>query len=228
MQPSVSICLKLLNGWAISVLHVASIHSPPIFLNYYLLKSIFHPGCSGSRPAAFLVLNVGNHFVSLSYTSQDWTFSFSSMAPSSSCGSFVLCLWRTLDPQMQSMTNPKNCQNKCYFHFVLFFFFLLSYGICIACCNLCAFCLPSFHSIFSLHFILGYFHEMSSKPVNFMSSKLKRLSRVVFTSATMGFQYFLQISSFSSHLSVNTILWYFHRCPQYINYSFNQLFQHAH
>lgn len=88
------------------------------------------------------------------------------------------------------MTNPTSCQNKCYFHFVLFFFFLLPYGICIACYSLCAFCLPSFHSIFSLYFILGYFHEISSKPVIFTSSKLMSLSRVIFTSVTVGFSVF--------------------------------------
>jgi hypothetical protein len=47
-------CFNQLNGWATSILHLAGTLSPPIFLNYYLLKPIFHPGHPGPRPAALL------------------------------------------------------------------------------------------------------------------------------------------------------------------------------
>lgn len=43
---------------------------------------------------------------------------------------------------------------------------------------------PLFHSIFSLHFILGYFHDMPSKPVVFMASQLMSLSEEYFILVT--------------------------------------------
>jgi len=77
---------------------------PPIFLKYYLLKSIFHPGHHGSRPAALVghnprLLYLNSVSVFLFHTSQTGTFSFQTMVilflSSISCpgtSKFHLCL----------------------------------------------------------------------------------------------------------------------------------------
>ena len=87
------IFLKQYNDWLFLNLPLASTLSPPIFLNYYLLKPIFHPGHPGPRPAALLghdpqLLHVGCLSVSLCYTSQAWNFSFPVMVPCSLSVSF--------------------------------------------------------------------------------------------------------------------------------------------
>ena len=57
------ICLKQLNGWALPNLPVASTHSPPVFLNKYLLNLYFisatpDPMGGGTFPDSYMSVSL--------------------------------------------------------------------------------------------------------------------------------------------------------------------------
>ena len=77
----------------------------PIFLNYYFLKPIFHPGCPATRPVALLGLVPYSYILalSLSCTIQAWSLSFPDMVilhPSSSLGPLA---WESSSPASISL-----------------------------------------------------------------------------------------------------------------------------
>jgi hypothetical protein len=94
-HPSILICHKQFNMWALPNLPAANTLFSLIFPNYYLLKPIFYPGHHGPRPPTLLghdpqLFHLGSVSVSLSYTSQTKNFS-SSLAIVILFFAFILC-----------------------------------------------------------------------------------------------------------------------------------------
>jgi hypothetical protein len=65
-QPSILICLKQHNGWALPNLPVANTFSSLLFLNYYLLKSIFYLDHHGHRLIVLMGHDLDSYMLAVS------------------------------------------------------------------------------------------------------------------------------------------------------------------